>query len=266
MSYSLADFTVLTAPQKAVLTLLALTGTSLGKSALLEAMRKTGVNIDAKAVDNKSITTLLHTMNDKKLIQVSDNYGAVKYTLKKDWLNWPIHAAIIEHTFEAYGIALRDSHVMLASNYYYHLSLEQYIAHLRIALLRAENPKIVHNWLDKCAQVVDKKVLSRAYEVAMGPIYHAEWLARLHPDMVQEVMASLLQGVKFSEHFSQADFLCQWSLSYIAHTPIKKLGADFVLHLIEVLLLMGRLNEAEALIKNNDYAENSSGSAVFIAW
>lgn len=252
-TYSVETFQALSVPEQTILGLMALSGQELGKTQLMQVLRMARLSMQGKAFDEKSLKALLDRMDKKAYVELSKYYGGTLYRPHEAWNNGIIHACLANQSFDGLCAALMLGRLLPEKQYYYVSSYETAVACLRIALLRGEEPDTVRQWLEKAQRMHSRQSVDRTYEIALGPNYYSDWLARIHPDMLEEVLTALLNCARFQLRSGRMIFLSKYSLSYLAGKKDQLVSAAFCFQLADVLLLNGRIEEALALCQASDY-------------
>lgn len=254
MDYSLAAFTALSEPEKSILALFALSEQSFSKARLMHVLRAAHFTMNGKAINDASLKSLLDGLSEKGCLNgiVNDYHNYVSYWLPEAWSNSIIHACLIHKSFDTLCAILIKSNV-LPNNPYSLSSYQAALASLRIALLQGQPPEIVHQWLRVVQSAHFRQSVDRTYEMVLGPVYYPEWLARLHPDMLEEVLTALLNCARFQLHSGRIAFLSDYTLTYLKNRKPQAVSAALGFQLADILLLSGRLAEALALCQDADY-------------
>lgn len=177
--------------EKAILLLLALNGEPLGKTRLLDYVRKLGLRNEHG--DAYNAATLADTMADlraRKLVEDASGTGsAIASAIVSDALLAGFDIGMFEQAcqvIEADQPAMRPWAQAPSVRNYRHG-----VARLRMALLRGEPPAKVYPWFEACALFIHT-AQATPFVAACGQPFVPALFARLHPGLQDEVMTHLL--------------------------------------------------------------------------
>ncbi|RJG04649.1 DEAD/DEAH box helicase [Noviherbaspirillum cavernae] len=235
--------------EKILVTLLALHGEALGKTRLLECLRRLGVRDGSGKIH--AAGSLAETMAQlRRKGFISDEHGSGFVCAAE--LNMPaLREALDEDSFERLCAAVEACCPlgMSYSGFPYLRSYRQGLARLRMALLRGQPPEEVHPWLAACMQFRDYGQVHPFVELCGRP-FEPDLFARLHPLLQENVMAHLLSHALAEPE--TAPPLRDWARQYLARGGHDASLLRFAL--AEHWLVCGRLEEAWALVKDDDTA------------
>ena len=177
--------------EKNIVSLLALHGEPLGKTRLLEYMRRLGIkDPNGKPYAAAPLAETLARMRRKSLLVEEQGSG---FICPRELQMTAIRSTLDDGTFEPLCAAI-DAGSPVSTSYDGYLYLRTYrqgIARLRMALLRGQTPEQVYPWLAACSRFLDFDKRHPYVEVCGQP-FTPDLFERLHPLMQQDVMAYLL--------------------------------------------------------------------------
>src|SRR5471032_2353684 len=238
----LAEFDALEFDEKMILALLALIGEPIGRAMILDHLRKAEIN------DSKNVRYKVETLDDTlrkldRLAFISTITGRGLICNVK--LRWPaIRAAIGAHMLDE----LADAHDFVVPmrqtwNSVEPRSYRAGVARLRMALLRGLQRKYVAPLLQFCEASYESAQLHPLIDI-FGRPFEAGMVARVHPELQDEVLARLLANAQREPATATAlrEFCEQFFERRMEEDSY--VSSELRLALTEQAMLCGRLDDA----------------------
>src|SRR5471030_36443 len=243
----LAEFDALEFDEKMILALLALIGEPIGRAMILDHLRKAEIN------DGKNVRYKVETLDDTlrkldRLAFISTVTGRGLVCNVK--LRWPaIRAAIGAHMLDE----LADAHdfVVPMRQTWNALEPRSYragVARLRMALLRGLQRKYVAPLLQFCEASYESAHLHPLIDI-FGRPFEAGMVARVHPELQDEVLARLLANAQREPATATAlrEFCEQFFERRMEEDSY--VSSELRLAVTEQAMLCGRLDDARGYLQ-----------------
>lgn len=231
--------------EKAIVALLVISDEPLGKTKLLEYLRKLGIrDSHGKVYAAGPLGESMSALRNKGCVADVQGSGFVC----ADALRMPaIRASLDDGSFERLCSAIESGgHIHTAYDGSIYLrTYRQGLARLRLALLRGQPLEKIYPWLAACMMFRDFGK-EHPYVTILGRPFEPALMDRLHPDVQAEVMEQLLQHA-MTEAETAAP-LREWAQRHLVQD--QREYSPLTWALAEHQLVRGELDNAYSLIKD----------------
>ena len=237
-------FVLLHPTEKALISILALMGPIASRSRLMEYLASAGLKSPkGTGYNTKSMDALLSELVRYKLIE---HTGADAYQCAPTMMDMAIHSATSGAQLERLCAAVESvEKISTYSNRVYFTNYQQGLRALRLALVKGEGRDTVQQYLVACSAYPEFRALHPYVAICNRP-FNVHWVALLHPEMQEVVMATLLQDAMLRLHGSKPIVAYAESLFKGKEPGTHRPG--FIAMYAESALLAGQFDQAEGIL------------------